>query len=156
MTVAIDTRREQMLALEAQVWFLSRRIKLKAAAVASEIAPQLGMNGFAVLEVLSQLGPIRQGDLAAQIALDKGGTSRLVAELVELELVVRRPDPRDARAHVVELSDAGRERMAEIRERRHGYFAEHLSDWSEDELRSLADGLARYNAAMTPAAFTQF
>lgn len=154
MTVGLDSRREQMLALEAQVWFLSRRIKLKASAVATEIAPQLGMNGFAVLEVLSQLGPIRQGDLAAQIALDKGGTSRLVAELVDLDLVSRRPDQRDARAHVVELSDAGRERMGEIRERRHGYFAEHLSEWSEEDLQSLAEGLARYNAAMTPVALT--
>jgi len=142
-------RRDAVLGLESQLWLLGRRFRQRTLAVAEEISPGLGLNAYAVLESLAQRGPTRQGDLAEKVALDKTAMSRLVQELLELELVERHPDPSDARAQLVDLSPAGREQMSRIRAGRHAAFEERLADWTDEELTELSRALARYNAAFT-------
>jgi DNA-binding MarR family transcriptional regulator len=148
MTATVDSRRDTMMALEAQIWFLLKRIRQHSQSLAAEIAPELGLNGYGVLAAIDQRGPLRQGDIAELVGLDKSAMSRLAGELVELGLVVRIPDPSDARAHRLDLSDAGRTTMAGIRSRRREQFAVHLTDWTEAELQRLTDDLVRYNSAL--------
>jgi DNA-binding MarR family transcriptional regulator len=71
-----------------------------------------GPEAFALMQ-LRDLGPISQQELAETLDLDP---SKLVALLNELEsdgLAERRRDPGDRRRHIVEISAAGRERLAE-------------------------------------------
>lgn len=53
-------------------------------------------------------GPVRVADLARELDVSRQATHKLVEGLERDGLVARSPDPRDARAHVVEVTDRGR------------------------------------------------
>jgi len=61
-----------------------------------------------VLQMLGETGPIRLGELAARLNLAQSTVSGLVTDLVNAGLVDRTADPRDRRALVLALTDAGR------------------------------------------------
>ncbi|MEO8504488.1 MAG: MarR family transcriptional regulator [Acidobacteriota bacterium] len=60
------------------------------------------------LETLLRRGPLRLGELAAELVLDKSTTSRVVAALTRKRYVERTTDPRDKRTVVVAVTAAGR------------------------------------------------
>lgn len=76
-----------------------------------------------LLVMISSHGPRRIGAVATDLGVNQSNASRLVDRLVDQGLVRRSPDPRDARASAVELTDAGRRaldavtalRLAELR-----------------------------------------
>ena len=143
-------RRETLLALETEIVSLGRRLRQKMQAVANELSPGLGINAYAVLGSLAVRGNARQTDLAEVVGIDKAGMSRLVAELLALDLVQRESDPSDGRVQLLSLSPTGRARIEEIRSRREQFYSERLSEWSDDELDQLVDVLGRYNEAFSP------
>ena len=149
-------RRETLLALENEIVSIGRRLRQKMQAVAHELSPGLGINAYAVLGSLATRGAARQTDRAELVGIDKAGMSRLVAELLALDLVERASDPTDGRVQLLSLSPTGRARIEEIRSRRERFHTDRLSDWSDDELDELVAVLGRYNAAVsmdvTPAA----
>lgn len=55
----------------------------------------------------------RIGELARRMEVSKQAVSQLVDDLERADMVTRRPDPDDARARRVELTDAGRRSMLE-------------------------------------------
>ena len=55
----------------------------------------------------------RIGELARRMDVSKQAVSQLVDDLEPADVVRRRPDPEDARARRVELTDAGRGAMLE-------------------------------------------
>ncbi len=66
------------------------------------------------LQILGNLrmGGIRLTDLAARALLSLAATSELVNDLVDLGYLVRRPDPADGRAKLIDLTPRGRQLMA--------------------------------------------
>ena len=64
---------------------------------------------FAVLETLMNVGPSRVNAIAERVMLTSGSMTTAVDRLEERGLVRRAPDPTDARARVVELTESGRE-----------------------------------------------
>lgn len=70
-----------------------------------------------VLSNLQHEGPLRVGELAARERITQPAMTSAVNRLEEDGLVVRRSDPLDARASVVELTDAGRAELAQFRRR---------------------------------------
>jgi DNA-binding MarR family transcriptional regulator len=58
----------------------------------------------ATLVHLTARGPSNQACLAQSLDIEPITLVRLLDRLQELELVVRKPDPRDRRAHIVELT----------------------------------------------------
>jgi DNA-binding MarR family transcriptional regulator len=100
--------------------------------------------GFSVLATLTRLGDrVPQRALMDELRLTSGTVSVRVDRLVDAGLVVREPDPRDARGAVVSLTAAGRsifERCAPI----HLANEERLlAALGEDERAALADLLRR-------------
>lgn len=138
-------KRETVRAIEAQMWLLGRRIRRKISETAQEVAPGVGANGFALISVLEQRGPMRQQLLAEAIESDKGSMSRLVSELEEQGLVQRSPDPADGRAQLIGLTDLGRARMQELYDRRSERFARMMGDWTVEDLEGFRHYLTRYN-----------
>jgi MarR family transcriptional regulator for hemolysin len=59
----------------------------------------------AALIHLAARGPCNQACLAQSMDIEPISLVRLLDRLGELELIVRKPDPRDRRAHVVELTE---------------------------------------------------
>jgi MarR family transcriptional regulator, 2-MHQ and catechol-resistance regulon repressor len=66
------------------------------------------------LETLIEHAPIRLGDLAKRLFLDKSTTSRVVQALVKKGYVEQRADPGDRRATTLGATRAGRSLCAQI------------------------------------------
>lgn len=141
------SRPDALRSLESQLWTLGRRFRQRRLSLTQELAPELGVNGYAVLEQLARHGALRQSDLAEAVCTDKPAMSRLVHELGQLGLVERGPDPTDGRAQLVRLSDEGTRRMEAMLATRRSAYEERLSDWSVDDLERFARDLERYNHA---------
>lgn len=94
--------------------------------------PLLAAHGLSMWEyvVLSELrsGPARtQLELARAIKYDKTRLIALLDRLGDQGLVRRTADPRDRRARIVELTDAGARRVEEARQAIHA-MEDHLLD----------------------------
>jgi DNA-binding MarR family transcriptional regulator len=66
------------------------------------------------LETLSELGPMRLGQLAERLFLDKSTTSRVVQALLKKGYVVQHADPDDGRAMELHATRRGRDLCARI------------------------------------------
>lgn len=74
----------------------------------------LSFTHFRMLMFLSHHDAARQEDIRSFIDADKGGVAHSIKRLVELELVERHPHPDDGRAYVIDLTERGREMLAQI------------------------------------------
>lgn len=75
----------------------------------------------------------RLGELAQRLAVSAPVASRAIDALVADHLVERRPDPDDARATLISITEQGRSRLAEAESRTIHRFAEALAGWSPDD-----------------------
>lgn len=92
----------------------------------------------AVLGRLDREGSQSIGDLAAAERVRPQSMSQTLAELEADGLVSRRPDARDGRRTLVELTDAGSQALALDRASRVGWLARAMTaEFSEPELRVL-------------------
>ncbi|MFE6409303.1 MarR family winged helix-turn-helix transcriptional regulator [Streptomyces sp. NPDC057837] len=122
----------------------------RARAAAGRMHPELSLVSYTLLGHLEESGGCRATDLAAHYALDKSTVSRQVAALERAGLVERRPDPRDHRVQVLDLTRAGRRVLARVTESRRAVVRERLAHWPEEDLTRFADYLVRYNAGSGP------
>jgi len=141
-----------ILALEHEMGVLIRRLRRRIAERARLIHPDLSPVAYSMLMALHDSGPQRASELVELFSIDKGAVSRQVQLLLELGLVEREPDPADRRAQILTVSDAGRERLDAIATARRAELGEKLDAWSDTELATFVDLLARYNASASHAA----
>jgi len=75
----------------------------------------LGIHGrhFSVLAVLGEEKPLAQVELGERLGIDRNTMVLLLDDLEARGLVTRGRDPRDRRAHLVSLTDAGRDVLAQ-------------------------------------------
>ncbi|WP_051265398.1 MarR family winged helix-turn-helix transcriptional regulator [Nakamurella lactea] len=99
------------------------------------------------LYLLAKIGegpPRRAGTLAAELDADPSTVSRQVAQLVKDGMVERKADPEDGRASILELTDAGRRRRAEMFRHRATVFGAVTQDWTDGERAEFGRLLHRY------------
>jgi len=109
-----------------------------------DLLPLTGTQRLALIE-LADCGPLRLSDLAARMGTSAPTASRAVDVLVEVGHVQRLADPRDRRALQIELTAAGRARVAARKKRvlaAFGPAAEGLSAKDRMQLASLLAKLA--------------
>jgi DNA-binding MarR family transcriptional regulator len=94
----------------------------------------------------------RATHLAARLGVSAPVLSRHIAELEELGLVHRRPDPDDGRAQLVALTDAGRAKLVEIEEHRVATLQEYLQDWSQQDAAETAKVLSKLAESLRESA----
>lgn len=145
-----STRAESLHHLEREVGVLLRRIKRVIAQRAAEVHPDLQPGAYHMLSWIADNGPVRATALAEEFDVDKGAVSRTMQHLCELGLTDREPDPADGRATLVSASAEARRRLDDVETQRKLWFVERLKGWTVVELADVADGLARYNAALDP------
>lgn len=136
--------------LEREISLLLRRSRSVLRTLATRLHPDVDAASYAVLLAIARSAPLRLVDLAEEFGLDKSTMSRQVSSLLALGLVERRPDPEDGRAFLLELGEEGRERLEEVSRARHEEFRSRLASWSADEVATLADGLTRLAASLSP------
>ncbi|WP_460656126.1 MarR family winged helix-turn-helix transcriptional regulator [Kribbella endophytica] len=106
---------------------------------------------LSVLHTLARQGPLRLTDLTATEQLKQPALTSLVARLERDGLVSRAPDPRDGRAVLLSLTDAGQAIVASRRVSRVERLAE-LVDQLSDEERALLSDSARVLKRLTEIA----
>jgi DNA-binding MarR family transcriptional regulator len=152
VTPATDQRRDTAVrTLEHEIGLLLRRIRKGIAERAVQVHPALNPTSYTLLATLSDFGPRRAAELAELFAMDKGTVSRVVHQLLELDLVERSPDPDDGRASIISVTAEAERRLAHMHELRRELFAERLSDWRAEDIEHLDAELDRFNNAVFDA-----
>jgi DNA-binding MarR family transcriptional regulator len=96
----------------------------------------------AVLGRLDRQGPMSTGDLACAERVRPQSMGQTLAELEAQGLVSRRPDDADGRRTLLELTDTGRQTLAEDRARREGWLTEAIGHgFSPEEQDVLAQAI---------------
>ncbi|MCF1598633.1 MarR family winged helix-turn-helix transcriptional regulator [Streptomyces muensis] len=93
----------------------------------------------AILRRLAESEPMRPGVLAGLLAVEASHVTRQVQQLERAGYVVRAADPHDRRARRIELTDAGRAAVDRFRAASRVGMRMALADWSDDDLRRLAE-----------------
>jgi MarR family transcriptional regulator, lower aerobic nicotinate degradation pathway regulator len=129
---------------------LARRMQVRGE---SALAP-LGMRPrhLVALTVLRDLGNVTQQALAETLQLDSTNVVGVLNELEGNGLVTRRRAPDDRRRHIVELTDAGRERLAEAEFALAAAEDEVLGSLDPDQRRTLSELLHQATAGCVHAA----
>ncbi|MGE3284810.1 MAG: MarR family winged helix-turn-helix transcriptional regulator [Pseudonocardia sp.] len=106
--------------LRLAVGRLNRRIRIDG----RESIPPLQLSALVTIE---QHGPLRLSELARREAVTAPTMSRVLTALDENGLVVRNPDPQDARGVLITISGEGARRLAEVRSHRTALVARRLA-----------------------------
>lgn len=136
--------------LERELSVILRRSRSVSIALAREVHEGLEAAEYGLLRVLDDAGELRASDVATAFGLDKSTVSRQLSHVESMGLVERVPDPEDGRARLIRLTDEGRARVHETRERRRTHVRTSLEDWSTQDVSLLADLLGRLNLALEP------
>lgn len=104
-----------MLFSELPTWLLSQAGH-RAHNVLSARLAEAGARGYdyRVLQALSENAPLSQVAIGSIARLDRRDVAVTLAALEEDALIERSPDPDDARRNVVEMTPAGRARLAQL------------------------------------------
>jgi len=130
------------------VTLLSGAVRSMSSAVLNEIDPQATSGvRLAHVPVIAALdgGGSRLVDLAHGIGITRQATTALVRDLEQAGIVATSPDPRDGRATLVNLTDAGVafcQRVLEVLARREGELASRLGPAKLAELKETLRSLA--------------
>ncbi|WP_186627499.1 MarR family winged helix-turn-helix transcriptional regulator [Rhodococcus sp. BP22] len=128
---------------------------LRRAVTAGDDSSPLPQALTGVLTILATEGECRQTDLANKVCVSQSALSRQIADLVELGLVDRKPDPDDKRASRVCVSAEGQQKLTAIWNRRARQLRELLCDWSEDQALDALQSVRRLNNTFTEDALAQ-
>jgi DNA-binding MarR family transcriptional regulator len=136
---------EAVNAVEREIGTLLRRARAMSAELGREVHPDLDSEAYGLLVGINDYGRARASELAVHFGLGKATISRQLTQLVGLGLIERVPDPRDGRAFVLVLTGEGRQRLENARAARRERWHAMLGTWPADDVRSLAELLARLN-----------
>lgn len=145
-------RAESLRALEHEVGVMIRRVRRVIGVRAQMVHPELQPAAYLLLSSVAESGPVRASALVELFDTDKGAVSRQVSHLLDLDLLVKEPDPADARASLISVTEEAARRMADVVQHRHQLLDEGLSEWTDDQLEAFVADLGRYNAALNSAA----
>ncbi|MBL1074932.1 MarR family transcriptional regulator [Nocardia sp. 2] len=82
--------------------------------------------------------PLRLGELATRLDVEAPHVSRQIQRLEKSGYVERVPDPDDRRAQRVRPTPQGRDAVDAIRDVLRGWMQDALTDWTPEDLKSLA------------------
>jgi len=133
--------------IEQQMTVLLRRVqRIHLSTASGEV--NLERSAYGIMCKLADEGPQRLGALANAFGLDPSTITRQVQALEETGLAVRRTDPTDRRASILDLSETGRSVLDQTRSHRRARMQRALSDWSEEDRKDFARLLQQFNGSL--------
>lgn len=142
---ATDPEAVELIELAARlrlaVGRLNRRIRIDG----HEAIPPLQLSALVTIE---QHGPLRLSELARREAVTAPTMSRVLAALDEQGLVIRTPDPHDARGVRIVLSELGSRRVQEVRSTRTALVARRLDRLTAEQRRLLTGAMPALEALL--------
>jgi DNA-binding MarR family transcriptional regulator len=125
-------------ALRISVSRLARRLRVER--LMPELAePALSDTQLAALATLERHGAMSPGDLAEHEKVQPPSMTRVIAALVDWELVTRAPHPTDRRQVVLTVTPAGRTLVQKVRRRKEAWLAQRLAELSPQERATLRE-----------------
>ncbi len=118
-------------ALRLSVVRLNRRLRAQRADTS------VTLTQLAALSTLDLHGALTPGELAAHEKVQPPSMTRVLAALEERGLVVRRPHPSDGRQALVQLTDAGRDLLAQEVRMREAWLAQRLAELPTEDRETL-------------------
>jgi DNA-binding MarR family transcriptional regulator len=109
-----------------------------------------GVAGLLALRRLEEEGPLRITDLAAAELVAQPTMTGIVRRLEQDGLVRRTPDPLDARAARIALTDAGQAELAAVRSTRAAVLQERLDRLDDDARAALVAALEPLDQLLSP------
>lgn len=131
--------------LERELRRLARGVRRLTLDLAHAVHPDLDAAAYSLLAILVEGGPSRATELAAEQGVTKGVISRHVRALESLGLVRRQPDPSDARAQILVVTDGARRAYEQSQQARWSTVEQLLEGASDPQLRSMITALTRIN-----------
>jgi DNA-binding MarR family transcriptional regulator len=128
--------------LRVAIGKLSRHLRPTAAATSAGLTP----TSVSVLLKVDRVGPIRLSEVAADEGLNPTMLSRVVADLADSGLLVRRSDPGDRRSAWLEATARGRRLAKAMRRERTAAVNMALEGLSPEERRSIETALPALEA----------
>jgi DNA-binding MarR family transcriptional regulator len=123
-------------ALRISVSRLARRLRVER--LVPELAePALSDTQLAALATLERHGAMTPGELAEHEKVQPPSMTRVIAALVDWELVTRAPHPTDRRQVILTVTTGGRELVQKVRRRREAWLAKRLAELSPEERATL-------------------
>ncbi len=132
-------------ALAHQLVRLARLFERARAEVTTKCRNGVERAAYVLLAYLVAEGPRRLRALAEAVHSDPSTVSRQVAQLVQLGLVERFPDPQDGRAALLNATEAGQRAYDEHRRIRNQRIAAVVAGWPVPDVRLLTGLLDRLN-----------
>ncbi|MFI6014225.1 MarR family winged helix-turn-helix transcriptional regulator [Streptomyces sp. NPDC051243] len=120
-----------------RITYLSTRARQHDRLMALAGVP-LDRAAVALLRQVADSEPLRPGELANRLGVEASHVTRTVQQLQKSGYVTRVPDPQDRRAQRIELTEAGRQAIARVRDAGARGMQLALADWTPQELRQLA------------------
>jgi DNA-binding MarR family transcriptional regulator len=108
---------------------------------------ELPLTWFEPMTVIADRTACRVQDIAADLVITVGGTSKLVDRIEAAGLCRRRPHPDDGRSSVIELTDAGRAALDRATASFTAELQSRLGALPAGELQQLATTLRRLRTA---------
>lgn len=139
-------RRETVVELVDEMSLLLRAARAMAQRSTARVdmpAPLVGL-----LWTLYSHGALRQNQLAEKLCISESALSRQIAVLAADGLIERTRSEDDGRVSLVQISDAGRDRMTIALEHRVDEYSPKFADWSEEQTRDVLDTVARLRRAI--------
>ncbi|HEY6278325.1 MAG TPA: MarR family transcriptional regulator [Streptosporangiaceae bacterium] len=123
-------------ALRISVSRLARRLRVER--LVPELAePALSDTQLAALATLERHGAMTPGELAEHEKVQPPSMTRVIAALVDWELVNRAPDPTDRRQVILSVTSSGRDLVQKVRRRREAWLAKRLAELTPQERATL-------------------
>lgn len=141
----VDTVDDELTELAVHLRIVVGRINRRIRIDGRESIPPLQLSALVTIDLH---GPLRLSELARREAVTPPTMSRVLAALDEQGLVVRKPDPQDARGVLVRLSDEGARRLAEVRTQRTALVARRLARLDDAQRASVAAAMPALEALL--------
>jgi DNA-binding MarR family transcriptional regulator len=134
--------------LGQQITRLMRLIHKKKSHVTKQGPDGIERAAYSILFLLVHEGPQRASRIAEGLHSEISTISRQSSSLVQHGLVERLPDPEDGRACLLAPTSEGLRVFEENRKLRNHWLAAILSEWTEEDRRTLNQLFERFNSGI--------
>lgn len=113
----VDGDDESAATAESHGQYISAIYRHMQVVIAAELAPyRIGSGQYIFLMAIASGRAVTQKALSARLLVDKATTAKAIAKLEAEGYVRREPDPADNRYQLLQLTDAGRQVVPQVKE----------------------------------------
>lgn len=109
------------------------------------IAPEMAPAAFVIMTQIADTFPASPAALIAATGLDRSVVSRHLTALTRDGYLVSEPDPHDGRVALFSPTPDAEEKFSAVSKARHGWTADVVSDWTQQDVSVFVLLLDRFN-----------